>query len=212
MNPSSLTLTKDLVWPWSLPGLMLIAMVLVGLTIWTYRGVQGSTNRRVTLVLGLRLAALALACLMILRPSLAYKEELRVPSLLLIALDGSESMSIQDEADSKSRWSVMLQTLRQCEPILQQLHDEQNVNVVVYRFAEDAIPEEHAVPSGQADGKRTDFGKLLHTVTDRHGADKNLRGLIIVSDGADNGTVYPPLTEAGRLRRLPCPVYTFALG
>src|SRR6266481_6412480 len=123
MNPSSLTLTKDLVWPWSLPGLMLIAMALVGLTIWTYRGVQGSTSRRVTLVLGLRLGALALACLMILRPSLAYKEELRVPSTLLIALDGSESMTIQDEADSKSRWAVMLQTLQQSEPVLQQLHD-----------------------------------------------------------------------------------------
>src|SRR6266478_147931 len=212
MNPSSMTLTKDLVWPWSLPGLILIAVVLVVLTIWTYRGVRGSTNRRVTLGLGLRLAALVLACLMILRPSLAYKEELRVPSTLLIALDGSESMTIQDEADSKSRWAVMLQTLQKAEPVLQQLHDEQHVNVVVYRFAEDATPEEHAVPSGQADGKRTDFGKMLHTVTDRHGADKNLRGLIVVSDGADNGTVYPALTEAGRLRRLPCPVYTFALG
>src|SRR5216683_2304161 len=142
MNPSSMTLMKDLVWPWSLPGLILIAMVLAGLTIWTYRGVKGSTNRRVGMVLGLRLAALVLACLMILRPSLAYKEELRVPSTLLIALDGSESMSIQDEADSKSRWAVMLQTLHQAEPILQKLHDELNVNVVVYRFGEDVTPEE----------------------------------------------------------------------
>jgi uncharacterized membrane protein len=212
MNPSSMTLTKDLVWPWSLPGLILIAAVLAVLTIWTYRGVQGSTNRRLAMVLGLRLGALALACLMILRPSLAYKEELRVPSTLLIALDGSESMTIQDEADTKSRWAAMLRTLQQSEATFQQLHDNQNVNVVVYRFAEEAIPEEHIIPGGQADGKRTDFGKMLHSIADRHGADKNLRGLIIMSDGADNGTVYPALSEASRLRRLPCPVYTFALG
>src|SRR5439155_514529 len=88
----------------------------------------------------LLLLLLAVACLMILRPSLAYKEELRVPSTLLIVLDGSESMTIQDEADTKSRWAAMLQTLQQSEPVLQQLHDNQNINVVVYRFAEEAIP------------------------------------------------------------------------
>jgi uncharacterized membrane protein len=130
----------------------------------------------------------------------------------MISLDGSESMSIQDEADNKSRWAVMLQILRQCEPILQKLHDEQNVNVAVYRFAEDATPEEHLVPTGQADGHRTDFGKMLHTSADQHGADRNLRGLIILSDGADNGAAFPPLTEAGRFRRMPCPIYTFGLG
>ena len=106
----------------------------------------------------------------------------------------------------------MLQTLHQAEPILQKLHDELNVNVVVYRFGEDVTPEEQIILGGRADGRRTDFGKLLHTVADRHGADRNLRGLLILSDGADNGTAYPPLTEAGRLRRLPCPIHTFGLG
>src|SRR5262249_8858836 len=109
MNPASMTLTNDLVSPWSLPGLILVAAILAGLTMWTYRGVKGSRPSRVFSVLGLRLAALVLACLMILRPSLAYKEELRVPSTLLIGLDGSESMMIQDEADSKSRWAALKQ-------------------------------------------------------------------------------------------------------
>jgi len=212
MNPTSMTLTKDLVWPWSLPGLILIAIILVGLTIWTYWGMKGSTPERVGTVLGIRLAALGLACLMILRPSLAYKEELRVPSTLPIIWDGSESMTIQDEADNKSRWAVMRQILSHCEPLLQKLHDEQNVIVAVYRFAEDAAPEEGIIPGGQADGHRTDFGKMLHTLADRYGADRNLRGLIILSDGADNGTAYQPLTEAGRFRRMPCPIYTFGLG
>jgi uncharacterized membrane protein len=121
-------------------------------------------------------------------------------------------MSIKAGADSKSRWAAMLQTLHQAEPILQKLHDELNVNVVVYRFGEDVTPEEQIILGGRADGRRTDFGKLLHTVADRHGADRNLRGLLILSDGADNGTAYPPLTEAGRLRRLPCPIHTFGLG
>jgi uncharacterized membrane protein len=163
-------------------------------------------------VLGLRLAALVLAILMILRPSLAYREELRLPSTLLIALDASESMTIQDEAGPRSRWDAMLRILRQAEPILQGLHDEQNINVVVYRFAEDAVPEDRIVSSAKADGKRTDFGKMLHAMYERHGTDRNLRGVLILSDGADNGVTFPAITEASRLRRLPCPIHTFGLG
>src|SRR5438445_3586706 len=212
MNPSSLALTKDLVSPWSFPALILITLFLVIVTVWTYRGVRGSTNRRVGTVLGLRLTALVLALLMILRPSLAYREELRVPSTLLVVSDGSESMSIQDEAGPRSRWEAMLRILRQAEPIVQKLHDEQNVNVVVYSFAEEAVPEDRLVPGGKADGTRTDFGRMLHAMYERHGTDRNLRGLLILSDGADNGVSFPALTEAGRLRRLPCPIHTFGLG
>ena len=124
MNLSSLALTKDLVSPWSFPALILVTLFLVVVTVWTYRGVRGSTNRRVGTVLGLRLTALVLALLMILRPSLAYREELRVPSTLLVVPDGSESMSIQDEAGPRSRWEAMLRILRQAEPVVQKLHDE----------------------------------------------------------------------------------------
>src|SRR5438552_9810825 len=108
----SLTLTKDLVWPWSLPGLFLVALFLIVITVWTYRGVRWSTSRRVGIVLGLRLAALVLALLMALRPSLAYREELRLPSTLLIALDSSERMTTQDAARPRSRCDAMLRTNR----------------------------------------------------------------------------------------------------
>src|SRR5581483_4091279 len=36
--------------------------------------------------------------------------------------------------------------------------------------------------------------------------------LLILSDGADNGTLYPAQAEAARWRGLGCPVSTFALG
>src|SRR5205814_3262315 len=74
------------------------------------------------------------------------------------------------------------------------------------------IPEDRVVPGGRADGKRTDFGKMLHMMYERHGTDRNLRGVAVLSDGADNGVSFPALTEASRLRRLPCPIHTFGLG
>src|SRR3954470_19229312 len=50
-----------------------LPIVLVVVTVWTYLNVPGATVRRVLLVLGLRLAALVLALLALLRPSLAYQ-------------------------------------------------------------------------------------------------------------------------------------------
>jgi uncharacterized membrane protein len=219
MTANWLTLTRDPVWPWSLPGLglpavLVVAGALVALTVWTYRGVQAASHQRVMTVLGLRLGALVMACLMVLRPSLAFRDELREPSVLFVVLDRSESMSIQDEAGPQSRWQSMIRILEKCEPNFRKLRDTHNISIVVYQFAEDAVQGEagNPVPQDQPDGKRTDFGKMLRTIYENHAADRNLRGLLILSDGADNGTNFQPLAGAGKLRKLPCPVHTFALG
>jgi uncharacterized membrane protein len=209
-----LTLTTDPAWPWSvprvgLPALLLVAAALIGITVWTYLGQRGASSRRVLTLLGLRLAALVLACLAVLRPSLAARESLHVPSTLFVVADGSESMTIQDEFDSQSRWDYLRRLLGECAPQLQQLRDEHNVNVVLYRFAGDVGDFD---AQGRADGKRTDVGQLLQTLLERHGHERYLRGLLLLSDGADNGTRFPALPLAGKWRSLPCPVHTFAFG
>src|SRR5207237_9074564 len=61
------------------------------------------------------------------------------------------------------------------------------------------------------EGKRTEFGTMLSKIYDRHQGERLIRGLIIVSDGADNGTK-PALPEATRFRGIGCPVYCFAVG
>src|SRR5207237_54641 len=57
-----------------------------------------------------------------------------------------------------------------------------------------------------------DFGRMLHTLAERYGAERSLRGLVILSDGADNGTRFPALGEAAKWRALGGPVQPFALG
>src|SRR5262249_52240713 len=143
------------------------------------------------------------------RPSVAYQGDLNTPSTLLLALDKSESMTIQDEYDNLSRWQALQRMLREAEPHLKKLEEEQNTTIVRYHFAEDATDYAADI---QPDGKRTDFGQMLHALGERHGRDRDLRGLLILSDGADNGVRYPPLTEAARWRSLPCPIFTFAVG
>src|SRR5438552_3710410 len=92
------SIVTDPSWPSSLPTLatpsfLIIASVLVVLTLWTYHGVRNANPRRVIVVLVLRLLALLLAFLAVLRPSFPSRGDLRQPSVLLILPDGSESMT-----------------------------------------------------------------------------------------------------------------------
>ncbi len=208
------TLTTDPAWPWSLPvlgpqALFLAGVVLVVLTVWTYRGVRQVNRKRLVTLIAIRLAALLLAGLAVLRPSLAVREDLRVPSTLLIAADASRSMTIQDQHDNQARWDYLRRLLKDCEPELRALRDEHNVTVIAYRFAEDVKELDLNAP---ADGRRTDFGEMLHAVYERHGGERALRGLLVLSDGADNGARYPALPLAAKLRSLGCPVQTFGFG
>src|SRR5579884_45134 len=208
------TLTDAPTWPWSVapfgvPGLALVALLLAGLTAWTYVGVRGATFRRVLTVLALRLTALALACLMLLRPSFAVHDSQQPPSTLLIVVDASQSMTLQDEIGSRSRWDYVQRLLHEAEPALKKLTDDQHVKVAMYQFGEQV---QDADPNATANGKRTDFGTMLHDLLERHLQDKNLRGVLILSDGADNGTRYAALAEAARWRTLHCPIHTFGVG
>src|SRR5947199_7917509 len=97
MPLATVSLTTDPAPPWSLPGIgpVLLAMVALGivaLTLWTYRGANVPARRKAA-VIALRLLALLVAILTVLRPALAIREDERVPSTLVVALDASKSMS-----------------------------------------------------------------------------------------------------------------------
>ena len=83
-------------------------MGLAGLTAATYLD-SGRPPRRVAAILALRGAAFLLAAVAILRPSFAFpKDGDAGGSVFYVVLDGSKSMTIQDESD-RPRWEAMLQ-------------------------------------------------------------------------------------------------------
>lgn len=217
MTNDTLTFNADPTYPWSaagfgLPALVVVALLLTGITVWTYLGVRGATFRRLLGVLALRLGALLLAFLALLRPALAFRDQLKAPSLLVIAADDSESMTIQDEFDGQSRWERMQRALRKCEPELRRLREEHNVTVALHRFSTEVRPFDPEDATVKADGKRSDYGLMLHALHERYRGERYLRGLVVMGDGADNGARYEPLALAGQWRNLPCPVHTFAFG
>jgi uncharacterized membrane protein len=214
LNIGSVNLTMDPTWPWSIPGtgfaaLVVAALALMGITVWTYYGVQNTSRTRIIILVGLRLSALLLAFLAVLRPSLAIQAPFKNPSTLLIALDRSQSMTISDQHDGLSRWDYLKKLMTECQPDLDRLRDDYQVSVRVATFADDLG---EFAPDKPADGTRTDFGAMLQALYERNSGERFLRGLLVLSDGADNGSRYPALNIATRLRQLPCPISTFAFG
>lgn len=208
-NPAWRPLTER-----DLPGyvaLLAVAGVLIVLTISTYTGSAASTPRRVGTLIALRLLALLLAVVLALRPSAAITEIPKLPSTLIIVVDSSESMSVKDEANF-TRWEVVQKILEKCGPLLDQMRDDQQTTIYFYHFSKEFDPERDKFSDEvKPEGKRTEFGTMLSRLYDRHQGEHMLRGLIIVSDGADNGTK-PALPEASRWRGIGCPVYCFAVG
>ncbi len=202
------------VYPVGLPALALVAAALVGLTLWAYLKHPQATRKRVFIVLTLRLLALIVALITALRPSIGIQEEPKVPSHLLLAFDLSESMSVRDEFNGQTRIEAVRKVLERCEPILEDLRNEQNVTVSMYGFGAPDFTEASGKydPLAPADIKRSDYGTLLNKLHDRWQGERFVRGLAVVGDGGDNGQAFNALTEAGRLRAAGISVSTFAVG
>src|SRR5262245_30621891 len=100
-------MTTDPLWPWSVAGigwiaLGLTALLLLGAAAWSYLRVPGANLRRVSVVFVLRVLALLLIFLALIGASCVSREELKVPSLVIIALDLSESMGlVKDEGEGR---------------------------------------------------------------------------------------------------------------
>jgi uncharacterized membrane protein len=209
-------LITDPAWPWSLPGvgigaLVGVALALALLTIVTYLGDKKVTPRRIAIVLLLRLLALVVALIVVLRPSLAQDEDdTRLSSKLFILLDVSASMDRNDEFNNLSRYehAKRLLTSGPCSDLLKRMSMDRKIEVVYVMAAEDVRPLDFPF---KPTGKRTDIGGWLHELWQRHGQEPNLRGLVLLTDGADNGTRFAALEKAAQFRGA-CPIFPFGLG
>ncbi len=204
--------------PWSYyplgwPALGLVALGLVLLTLWTYLGHQQASRKRIVLILGLRLAALLVALLTTVRPTVGVQEDPKIPSTLLIGVDLSASMEVPDEL-GQERIKAVRKVLDKCEPTIEELKAEQNVNVVIYGFGPtDFTDASHRYdPKAPAKFNRSDYGTYLNRTFERWQTERFVRGHLIIGDGQDNGSTYAPFAEAERWRRAGRPVHTFAVG
>jgi uncharacterized membrane protein len=195
-------------------GLMLLLIgpcALVGASAGTYPGTPGVSRRRLLVIVGLRLATFLMAMVAIARPALAWPDVDRVRALVMIVVDHSRSMTTQDEQGGRSRWELLQDSLKKCRPALERLEKDHQIDVKWHRFSGD-VSEFDVNDPGEADGKRTDFGLMLHELFERRESGVPIRAMLIASDGADNGTAFSALVEASRWRSVPCALHTFGGG
>ncbi|MGQ9575614.1 MAG: hypothetical protein ACUVUC_09875 [Thermoguttaceae bacterium] len=166
------------------------AIVLLALMALAPSTVRVGRARRWALA-ALRLAVILLVVLAMLRPTLVYTETRKRSATLVLLIDKSRSMSVRDEANDRTRLEALAAALAASRDALRRLAAD--FELKAYSFDAELRPVELA--DGQVrfdqtpDGQQTAIGYALEGVL-RQEAGKHLRGIVLLSDGAQRA--YPP--------------------
>ena len=183
--------------------LAIAALTVIGLT---YRGVRAVsvTDRLVLGALRALGVIIVLACL--LRPTVVLSSAVPQRNVLAILFDDSRSMRLRD-VNGDARLAAMQRTFADTSTLMRRMGSKFAVRT--FRFAADASPSGGAATL-TANGARTDLARALD-VTREDLAGMPLAGVVVVTDGADNGgSDLGTSLLAMRARRVP--VYTVGVG
>ena len=184
----------------------LLALVAVTVAVFTYRRVQGISTGHRALLLSLRAAALLILVAALLRPTLVVASAVPQRNVLAILLDDSRSMALKDGGEG-TRAEQVERAFADSTALVRALADRFALRF--YRFAADVRPASEAAGLRSA-GTRTDLARALEGARQEL-AGTPLAGIIVVTDGADNGgRDLEPAVLALRARKVP--VHTVGVG
>ena len=166
--------------PASLLALTFVAALLV--IVLTYRRLRGVSALDRALLGGWRALVLAIVLACLLRPMLVLSTAVAQRNVLAILLDDSRSMRLTD-VDGETRTSAMQRTFSDSGALVRALSGRFAVRF--FRFAADATPLA-GMGSLTAAGGRTDLAAALDGAREEL-AGMPLAGVIVATDGADNG-------------------------
>jgi uncharacterized membrane protein len=184
-----------------------VALVVAGVVAWTYARASGkASGRERALLAALRLGALAVLAICLLRPTLVLSTVVPQENTVGILIDDSRSMRIPDQ-DGAMRSAFAAREFGPESPLVQQLSERFQVRW--FRFSGDA-GRIGGVEELLWDGTRTRLAPALDRVRDEL-SHLPVSGLVVVSDGADNAA--GALTESLLgMRAAQVPVYTVGVG
>lgn len=202
-----------------------LALLAVGTAFWLYT--RWELRQRVgrnRALLMLRGAVVLLLALILLNPILtvsAPQAQGKAPFLLL--LDTSRSMNTADvaatgETNRVTRWTAAKRAVLENRTLLDALNRRYSVRVYGFDSRASAQPAEALLQQTRPDGSRTSLGDAISQAVNAnrppskaHASNAPMGGLLLVSDGRDNGTTYP--VDAARVAKsLGFPVYTACVG
>jgi uncharacterized membrane protein len=165
------------------PIIALLLVAALALIIVTYRRLRGVSTTDRVLLGGWRALSIAIVLACLLRPMLVLSTAVAQRNVLAILLDDSRSMRLAD-VKGGTRAAAMQRTFADSGALLAGL--SRKFAVRVFRFAADATPIAGA-SAITATGGRTDLAAALDGVREEL-AGMPLAGVIVATDGADNGT------------------------
>jgi hypothetical protein len=186
--------------------LLIGALVLVGLTVWTYARVGAKARPLDRAVLAaLRIAALAVLVFCLVRPMLVLSTVVPQQNYLGILLDDSRSMRIID--GDLPRSAFVQESFGPDSRLLAELADKFQLRFFRFSSSTDRLTDVTGLVHG---GARTQIAPALDRAREEL-APVPLSGLVLVTDGADNSN--SALTESLlALKAASIPVYTVGVG
>ena len=185
-----------------------ILAAVVG-TVWIlYRKTTIATDRRLkTLLISLRLAVLAILLVCLLQPRLITSRPVPQPTDIAVLMDNSRSMTIRDMDEGRTRRDVAVDLLYGENGLGNRLGEDFQLHTFGIGHGGDPI-------SGAGDlnfeAARTSLAEGLRQIS-RTLKGLPLAGVVLISDGGDNGT-QDPIREARILEALDIPVFTVGIG
>jgi uncharacterized membrane protein len=199
----------DFVWGSSgwMAGFVLVAVGAAAYALLTYRNVRAQTTRDRVVLVGLRVAALALLAACLLRPMLILKVAVPQQNFVGVLLDDSRSMQVAD-LEGHPRGNYVTDNFgTTTSPLLAKLAERFVVRT--YRFS--SFTERLNAPGDLTfGGTNTRLGDALERAKDEL-AGLPLSGLIVVSDGADTSEAALD-TSITSLKAESIPVFTVGVG
>jgi uncharacterized membrane protein len=180
-----------------------LVVAVVGLAAHAIRGTRGVDR----IVLGgLRVACFLVLAGCLLRPALALTSAVPERNVLAVVFDDSRSMRIPD-VGSETRLGAEQHAFADSTALVKRLSDKFALRL--FRFGADAGSLTN-VSALNGTGARTDIAAALQSTRDEL-ADVPVAGVVVVSDGADNGAGDLSTALVG-LRARHIPVYTVGVG
>lgn len=176
---------------------------------------------RLVLVL-LRLAAFLALVACMLRPTIVSSSKARQQGTVLVLADASESMTVADGPNGRTRWQELGDALAAARPAARALVANGDFDIAVWRFDRQArgVPVNAADPlpigdwQDEPSAEETAIGAAIDDSV-RSAAGRNLAGIIVLSDGAQHAYPprdLPPQTVARKMGDAGVPLWSITFG
>ena len=173
-----------------------LCLIVLGLTIWNYRH-EPVLGRRITLI-SLRVLVLALLLFLFFQPALVTETMQRSRNAVAVLIDDSESMSLPHGDETRSDAARSL--VERMAPLFKEWEVERDV--IFHRFdsALERLPDEFSGEELEAKGESTRVLEVLEALQSESGR-RDLAGIVLISDGVDNGGLSERMADAVGLDR-----------